>query len=131
MSLKLVFALTLTTVLISSLPLLAADGAVYALNNSSTDNAVLVFARTANGQISPAGTFSTGGKGTGKGLGNQGALAIDAANRFLFAVNAGSDSISVFRIMDDGLRLVETVPSGGKQPIGLSVSRKVLYVLNN
>jgi 6-phosphogluconolactonase len=129
---KLSLALLLAVVLaFGSLSAVADPGAVYTLNNSSAKNAVVVFNRSADGQISPAGMFPTGGKGTGKGLGNQGALAIDAANRILFAVNAGSDSISVFRIMDNGLRLVDTFWSGGKQPISLTVSRKVLYVLNN
>ncbi len=129
---KLSFALLLTVVVaLSSLPSLAAAGAVYTLNNSSSGNAVLVFGRAADGQILPAGMVATGGTGAGKGLGNQGALAIDAANGFLFAVNAGSDNISVFSIAANGLRLVDLVPSGGKQPISLTVSRKVLYVLNN
>src|SRR5713101_999768 len=132
MKLKLSFALLLTAVVaLSTLPSFAAAGAVYTLNNSSSGNAVLVFSRAADGHILPAGMFATGGTGTGKGLGNQGALAIDAANSFLFAVNAGSDNISVFRIGKDGLRLVDLVPSGGHQPISLTVSRKVLYVLNN
>jgi 6-phosphogluconolactonase (cycloisomerase 2 family) len=132
MKLKLSFALLLTAlVALSGLSAFAAAGAVYTLNNSSSGNAVLVFSRSADGQISSAGIFSTGGSGTGKGLGNQGALAIDAANRFLFAVNAGSDNISVFRIGENGLHLVDLVPSGGKQPISLTVSRRVLYVLNN
>jgi len=132
MKVKLSFALLLTVVVaLSTLPSFAAAGAVYTLNNSSSGNAVLVFSRAADGHIVPAGMAATGGAGTGKGLGNQGALAIDAANRFLFAVNAGSDNISVFRIGENGLRLVDLVPSGGKQPISLTVSRKVLYVLNN
>jgi len=132
MKLKLSFALLLTIVVaLSSLPAFAAAGAVYTINNSSSGNAVLVFSRTADGHILPAGTFATGGTGTGAGLGNQGALVIDAANQFLFAVNAGSDNISVFRIGENGLRLVDLVPSGGRQPISLTVSRKVLYVLNN
>ncbi len=132
MKLKLSFALLLTAlVVLSSLPSFAAAGAVYTLNNSSSGNAVLVFSRTADGHILPAGMVATGGTGTGKGLGNQGALVIDAANRFLFAVNAGSDNISVFKIGENGLRLVDVVPSGGKQPISLTISRKVLYVLNN
>ncbi len=132
MKLKLSFALLLTAVVaLSSLPSFAAAGAVYTLNNSSSGNAVLVFSRSADGHILPTGMIATGGTGTGKGLGNQGALAIDAANGFLFAVNAGSDNISVFRIGEKGLRLVDLVPSGGKQPISLTVSRKVLYVLNN
>jgi 6-phosphogluconolactonase (cycloisomerase 2 family) len=129
---KLNLVLLLAVVLESgNLAAFAAAGAVYTLNNSSTGNAVLVFSRTADGHISPIGVFPTGGKGTGKGLGNQGALAIDAANRLLFAINAGSDSISVFRIQENGLALVDVVSSGGKQPISLSVSRNVLYVLNN
>src|SRR5690242_13427879 len=127
MNLKLSFALLLTAlVVLSSLPSLAAAGAVYTLSNSSGGNAILVFSRSADGQISSAGMFATGGTGTGKGLGNQGALAIDAANRFLFAVNAGSDNISVFRILQNGLHLVDVVPSGGKQPISLTVSRDIL-----
>ena len=130
---KLSFALLLTAVVaLSSLPSFAAAGAVYTLNNSSSGNAVLAFSRSADGQIVFAGmVVATGGTGTGAGLGNQGALAIDAANQFLFAVNAGSNDISVFRIRENGLRLVDRVPSGGKQPISLTVSRKVLYVLNN
>ncbi len=129
---KLSFALLLTAVVaLSSLPSFAAAGAVYTFNNSSSGNAVLAFSRSADGQIVFAGVVATGGTGTGAGLGNQGALAIDAANQFLFAVNAGSNDISVFRIRENGLRLVDRVPSGGKQPISLTVSRKVLYVLNN
>ena len=129
---KLSFALLLTAVVaLSSLPSLAAAGAVYTLNNSSSGNAVLVYSRSADGQISLAGTFATGGTGTDKGLGNQGALAIEATNQFLFAVNAGSNNISVFRIGGNGLHLVETVPSGGLQPISVTVCRKVLYVLNH
>ena len=114
-----------------SISAFAAAGAVYTLTNSSSANAVLVFSRSADGHISPTRTFATGGTGTGKGLGNQGALAIDAANRFLFAVNTGSDTISAFRIQENGLVLVDVIPSGGKQPISLTVSRNILYVLNN
>ena len=129
---KLSFALLLTAVVaLSSLPSFATAGAVYTLSNSSSGNSVLVFSRSADGQISSAGMFATGGTGTGKGLGNQGALAMDAANRFLFAVNAGSDNISVFRIGANSLVLVDVFPSGGKQPISLTVSRDILYVLNN
>lgn len=132
MKLKLGFALLLTAlVVLSGLPSFAAAGAVYTLNNSSSGNAILVFSRSADGQILRTGMIPTGGTGTGKGLGNQGALAIDAANEFLFAVNAGSDDISVFRIGENSLRLVDRIPSRGKRPISLTVSRKVVYVLNN
>ena len=123
--------LSLAAIAFGSARSFAAAGAVYTLNNSSSGNAVLIFSRSADGQISPAGTVSTGGLGTGAGLGNQGAIAIDANKRFLFVVNAGSDNISAFRIQDNGLRLVGVTASRGKHPISLTVSRGILYVLNN
>lgn len=113
-----------------SLPASAAAGAVYTLNNSSTANAVLMFNRSASGQITPARAFATGGKGSGAGLGSQGALILDASNRFLFAVNAGSDSISVFLVTSDGLSLVGATDSGGKNPVSLTSFGNLLYVLN-
>ena len=132
MKLKLSIAsLSLAAIAFCSVHAFAAAGAIYTLNNSSAGNAVLVFSRSADGQISPAGTVSTGGLGSGGGLGNQGAIAIDANNAFLFAVNAGSDDISAFRIEENSLRLAGVTASGGKHPISLTVSRGILYVLNN
>ena len=132
MKLKLGIALlSLAAIAFSSVSSFAAAGAIYTLDNSSSGNSVLVFNRLANGSMSSAGTVSTGGLGSGAGLGNQGALAMDANNSFLFAVNAGSDNISVFRIQDNGLGLVGVTASGGQHPISLAVSRGILYVLNN
>lgn len=110
---------------------LAADdpGAVYALTNSAQANAVAVFRRDANGSLDPAGTVPTGGRGNGQQLGSQGALA-GGSRRRLFAVNAGSNSVSVLQVTSDGLRLVETAPSGGTKPISLTVHGDLLYVLN-
>ncbi len=132
MKLKLGIAiLSLAAIAFSSVSAFAAAGAIYTLNNASSGNAVLIFSRAATGEISPAGMVSTGGLGTDGGLGNQGALAIDANNSFLFAVNAGSDNVSVFKIQEKGLRLVGVTASGGQRPISLTVSRGILYVLNN
>jgi 6-phosphogluconolactonase (cycloisomerase 2 family) len=80
--------------------------------------------------LSPAGSVATGGNGTGGGLGNQGALALTKGGRFLYVVNAGSDSISTFSVRPSGLELEGTTPSGGDQPISLTVHRGLLYVLN-
>jgi len=129
---KLKCTLLLSALMIfASLQAFAAAGAVYTLTNSTSGNAVLVFNRMPNGQLTAGATISAGGNGTGSGLGNQGALAMDAANRFLFAVNAGSSTIASFAIGDNGLTLRDVVPSGGLQPISLTVSGNVLYVLNN
>ncbi|MFZ3343247.1 MAG: beta-propeller fold lactonase family protein [Terriglobales bacterium] len=131
---KLSFAVVVIFVFgFTSLPVFAASatGAVYTLTNASSGNAVMVFARASDGHLSSAGMFPTGGNGSGAGLASQGALAMDAENNFLFAVNAGSNSVSVFKITANGLRLVDTEPSGGQEPISLTVSHNVLYVLND
>jgi 6-phosphogluconolactonase len=104
-------------------------GAVYTLTNAATGNAVAVFDRDADGSLSPEGTVPTGGLGTGGGLGSQGALALDGHR--LFAVNAGSNSISLLRVEDDDeLERADVAPSGGVRPISLTVHGPLLYVLN-
>jgi 6-phosphogluconolactonase len=103
-------------------------GDVYTLTNSPSGNAVRAFDRAGDGSLSHTEDFETGGTGTGGGLGNQGALAL--VGRRLFAVNPGSDSVSAFRVGRNKLELVDTAPSGGDQPISLTVHRGLLYVLN-
>jgi 6-phosphogluconolactonase len=61
---------------------------------------------------------------------SQGALILSDDNRFLFAVNAGSNEISVLAVEKDGLRLADKVPSGGVRPISLALHENLLYVLN-
>ncbi len=105
-------------------------GALYTLTNGASGNAVLAFDRGADGTISPAGSFATGGLGTGSGLGSQGALVLSGNGKWLYAVNAGSNEISAFAVRKDGLALVSKVGSGGTGPISLTVTHHLLYVLN-
>ena len=105
-----------------------AAGEVYTLTNGAAGNGVKVFSRAGDGSLAAKGEFATGGTGTGTGLGNQGALALEG--RFLFAVNPGSDSISSFRVRADQLELIDTHPSGGDQPISITADDGLLYVLN-
>ena len=106
-------------------------GAVYALTNQADSNAVAVFTRSADGLLTPAGSYATGGAGTGSGLGSQSAVIVSDNQKWLFAVNAGSNSVSSFRIRSDqGLELVNTVPSGGSMPTSLAFKGGLLYVLN-
>lgn len=102
--------------------------AVYTLSNSNAGNEVIMYTRDAHGNLSPAGSFSTGGLGTGSGLGSQGAVVL--ANGFLFAVNAGSNEVSVFTVESGGLTLTDNVSSGGTMPISLTAYNNLLYVLN-
>src|SRR5205809_5439955 len=108
----------------------AAAGAVYALTNSPAGNAVVVYLRGADGSLTPDGVFATGGTGTGAGLGSQGAIIVSDDHQLLFAVNAGDNTISSFRIRPDGLELVNTAPSGGTMPTSVAFFRGLLYVLN-
>jgi len=105
-------------------------GAVYTATNSATDNQVLVFDRSADGSLTAAGAISTGGRGTGAGLGNQSGITLTQNHAFLFAVNAGSDEISSFTVGPQGLTLVDRVWSGGRNPISVTTHDNLLYVLN-
>jgi 6-phosphogluconolactonase (cycloisomerase 2 family) len=105
-------------------------GAVFTLSNSPIGNAVLVYDRAADGALTAAGSYATGGTGTGGNLGSQGALALAAHGHRLFAVNAASNSVTEFKVNGDRLTWVATVPSGGSTPISLTYRRHVLYVLN-
>ena len=107
-----------------------APGAVYTMTNGAAGNAVLAFPRTADGELSGPRSFSTGGVGTGGGLGNQSGLALSQGNRWLFAVNAGSNDVSVFRTSSQGLTLTDRASSGGVRPISLATHGDLLYVLN-
>ena len=105
-------------------------GAVYALTNARDGNAVAYFARSAQGALTYAGQFATGGRGTGAGLGSQGAIALTDDGRELYAVNAASNTVSKFAVEPNGLVLEAQFPSGGVQPISVTVHGDVLYVLN-
>ena len=108
-----------------------APPAVYVLSNDKTSNSVVVYARGADGSLSPFGTYATGGLGTSAALGNQGGLVFDAAHERLFAVNAGDDSISMLALRPDGsLTLVSKIGSRGSRPVSLTVAGDVLYVVN-
>ncbi len=133
MKLKLSFTLLCLVVFAcTSLTAQSAAGAVYTETNVSNGNAVLVFNRTQDGYLIPGvlGAFRTGGRGTGMGLGSEGALAIDESNRFLFVVNAGSNDISTLKITEQGLMLVAVTSSQGSNPVSLTISHNILYVLN-
>jgi 6-phosphogluconolactonase (cycloisomerase 2 family) len=105
-------------------------GAVYTMSNAADGNRVLVFDRLLDGRLVAAGSASTRGLGSGTGLGNQGGVILTRSERFLLAVNAGSDSISVFEVRRRGLVLRDVEPSGGQQPVSVTEHHGVIYVLN-
>lgn len=105
---------------------------LYTLSNQVSGNAVLDYYRNANGTLIFNASYPTGGTGTGGGLDNQGAVLIteDEVEELLLAVNPGSNSISSFKIKENGLQLKSTVSSGGMRPVSITQHQNIVYVLN-
>jgi len=108
----------------------ADSGAVFTMTNEAAGNKVVAYARAANGTLSLVNSYSTGGKGTGAGLGSQGAIQISPDGKWLLAVNGGTNNVSIFAIKQSGLVLVDKSISGGTTPISLTIHDKLVYVLN-
>jgi 6-phosphogluconolactonase (cycloisomerase 2 family) len=105
-------------------------GALYLLTNAAMNNEILAFDRAADGSLGAATPFSTGGAGSGSGLGSQGSVILPGSGRWLLAVNAGSNDISVFRVSESGLSLTDRVASGGEMPISITLHGNLVYVVN-
>ncbi len=111
-------------------------GHVYVNDNTAGRNTIGAFDRHADGTLTPepGSPFTAGGAGTGAGLASQGALQISPDGRFLIAVDAGSNQVSVLRIGPGGsLRLVRggVVSSGGALPVSVAIHGDLAYVANS
>lgn len=101
-------AIRLPSGAVSAGPAMASGGGiVYTLSTSPSGNSVLAFERAFDGSLNPAESIASGGLGTGGGLGSQGAIILAENGRWLFAVNAGSNSISSFAVRHGGLDLAQ------------------------
>jgi 6-phosphogluconolactonase len=110
-------------------------GHLYVNDNTEGVNTIAAFDRHADGTLTPipGSPFATGGAGTGKGIGSQGALQVSPNGRYLLAVDAGSNQISVLRIRRDGeLGNVGggTVSSDGTEPVSVTIHGDLVYVAN-
>ena len=116
-----------------------ADTVVYTESNNPTagQNAVLAYLNSGNGQLQQIGTFATGGTGelnipkvVGPDDGDKQVQAT-ADDRFLFAVNEGSNTVTAFRIRADGnLKQIGVVAAGGDEPDSIGIAGNYLYVAN-
>jgi 6-phosphogluconolactonase (cycloisomerase 2 family) len=116
----------------------SAGSVVWVQTNQPTGNSVVVYDRGSDGRLTRAGTYPTGGEGgvaapgtESDHLGSQGSLVYDEAGSLLFAVNAGSNSLSAFSVHGDRLQLTAVVPSGGQFPASIAVHGRLVYVLNS
>ena len=110
-------------------------GHVYVNDNTAPINTVAGFDRDADGSLTAmAGSpFAVGGSGAGAPDASQGSLQLSANGRYLLAVDAGSNQISVLRIKPDGsLRPVQGSPvaSNGLAPVSIAVHGDLVYVAN-
>jgi 6-phosphogluconolactonase len=110
-------------------------GHTYVNDNTTGTNTVAGFDRHADGSLTPlvGSPFAVGGAGLGRGLGSQGAIQATPDGRFLVAVDAGSDQLSVLRLDHRGVPLPVGAPvsSGGVQPVSVTISPDgLVYVAN-
>jgi 6-phosphogluconolactonase (cycloisomerase 2 family) len=109
---------------------------VFVQTNELSGNAIAVYRRGNDGQLTRVGTFGTGGLGGAALPGNesdrlatQGSLALDHGT--LIAVNAGSNTVSAFRVHGQALALESVTPSGGQFPASVAIHDDLAYVLNS
>ena len=111
-------------------------GHVFVLNDATTGNSVYAYERSSDGTLHSSGHYSTGGLGgTLAGsvvdhTASQGALAYDRADHLLYAVNAGSNTLSVFAVHGDSLVRTQVINSGGDFPVSVTADGNRVFVLN-
>ena len=110
---------------------------VWVQTNEVNGNQIVVYDRASDGTLSQAGTYATGGDGGIAAPGNesdhlasQGSLVYDSGHSVLIAVNAGSDTVTTFKVHGDRLQGRKIVSSGGQFPASIAVHGRLVYVLN-
>jgi 6-phosphogluconolactonase len=109
------------------------DKAVFVMTNDADHNAVIAFKQDSEGGLTRAGKFFTGGRGSGgttDPLASQGSLTLSDDGSLLFAVNAGSGELSVFRVFGHSLWLVDIVPCGGSEPVAVAQHGNLVFLVN-
>jgi 6-phosphogluconolactonase (cycloisomerase 2 family) len=125
-----------STTVASSTGYSGASHAVFVQTDSTSGNHVVAYHRAADGALSPAGSYPTGGLGGVLGgsvvdhTASQGSLTYDPWHSLLYAVNAGSNTVSVFAVSGDHLALRQVLSSGGTFPVSVAVHGDLVYVVN-
>ena len=122
------------------------------IQTNEVQNCIIHYTRSANGAITEVERVRTGGAGSGtfKPISGQesapnsfegaGSVILSPGNRFLFTTNGGDNSVSSFRVGEDGrLKLLDVRATGnpveGKSGTAKSLayapSRGTLYVLHS
>ncbi|MEU4334914.1 beta-propeller fold lactonase family protein [Micromonospora lupini] len=110
------------------------EGAVFVQTNKAEGNTIKVYDRDEDGRLSKAGEYETGGLGGFTigapldALASQGSLIYHKG--LLFAVNAGSNTVTVFRVDGTRLHKLQVIWSGGLLPVSIAARGDLVYVLN-
>ncbi len=111
-------------------PLRDGEGAVFAMTNATEANEIVVYRRAGDGTLERLNrNVPTRGLGIGVDTDTQGPLRLSSDNRFLYAVNPGSDNITVFEVNGTRLKFLQLIYAGD-QPLSLTLTDDLLYVLN-
>jgi 6-phosphogluconolactonase (cycloisomerase 2 family) len=115
----------------------AVSGYVYLDGNTAGANTIAAYTRAPGGSLTPTpgSPFAAGGEGLGKGLGSQGAIQTADQGRFVLAVDAGSNQISVLQVNPDNGSLTQVsgspFSSDGVEPVSIAVHGDLVYVAND
>jgi 6-phosphogluconolactonase (cycloisomerase 2 family) len=83
------------------------------VQTNAAHNEVIAYARDADGMLTHAGTFATGGAGSDEAhLPSQGSVTLTGDRRHLLVTNVASDDVSVFSVDRAMPALTKTVPTG-------------------
>jgi 6-phosphogluconolactonase (cycloisomerase 2 family) len=110
--------------------------AVFVQTDAADGNTIVAYERTPAGGLVRAGSYPTGGDGGALAgsvvdhLASEGSLAYDREAGLLYAVNAGSDTITVFAVHGDALARRQVISSDGQFPVSIAVHGNLVYVLN-
>ena len=113
-----------------------AVGYTYVNDNTAGANTIAGYQRNADGSLTPlsGSPFNAGGVGLGRGLASQGAIQATTDGRYLVAVDAGSNQISVLRVNQNGVPVLvgQPISSGGIKPVSVAISATgLVYVANS
>jgi hypothetical protein len=117
-------------------PVAGPGNAVFVQTDGLAGNQIVAYDRREDGTLSYAGSYATGGRGgqlTGSVVdhtASQGSLTYDRSENLLLAVNAGSNTLSVFSVFGDHLALRQVLGSGGTFPVSITSGRGEAFVLN-
>lgn len=106
------------------------SGKVFTSTNATGNNELLVYTTMHGGALSLLARVATNGQGTGGGLGSQGAVTLSGDGRYVFVVNARSNTVSTFALRGEHVVLTSVIDSGGLQPISVTENDGIVVVLN-